>query len=238
LHPVRFSFGKSAGMFSNIGSVELNPILPLFLSTFTTMLAVINPLEVLPVFLSLTHDKDDEARRRIAFLASVYSLVLVLFFLFFGAFVLKMFGVSLNMVRIAGGIVLTRIGFELFSPAGNGQGSFLNPGPADNIAFMPLAMPLMVGPGVIATVLGMMATIERAPSEASAYAAILGAAFLAVIITYLCLAYAGRLITFIGRMGIDAITRIVGFFVSAMGVSLVFDGIVGALGTHGVKVVL
>lgn len=50
--------------------------------------------------------------------------------------------------------------------------------------------------------------------------------------------YAGRLVAFIGRMGIDAITRIVGFFVSAMGVSLIFDGVFGALGAQGVKVVL
>ncbi len=225
-------------MASGLGSVELNPIFPLFLSTFTTMLAVINPLEVLPVFLSITHDKDEKGRRRTAFQASLYALLLILFFLFFGAFVLKLFGVSLHMVRIAGGIVLTRIGFELFAPSGSGQGSFLSAGPGDNIAFMPLAIPLMVGPGVIATVLGMVATIDRAPSEAAAYAAILGAAGLAILITYLCLAYAGRLIAAIGRMGIDAITRIVGFFVSAMGVSLVFDGILGALGTQGVKVVL
>lgn len=225
-------------MFSEFGSNELNPILPLFLSTFTTMLAVINPLEALPIFLSLTHDRDDGGRRRVAFFASLYALLLVLFFLFFGAFVLKIFGVSLHMVRIAGGIVLTRIGFELFSPGGNDHGSFLNAGPDGNIAFMPLAMPVMVGPGVIATVLGMMATIEHSPNEASAYAAIIAAAFIAVLITYLCLVYAGRLIALIGRMGIDAITRIVGFFVSSMGVSLVFNGILGALGSHGVKVVL
>lgn len=213
-------------------------IVPLFFSTFTTMLAVINPLEVLPVFLSITHDKDDSGRRRIAFRAALYALLLVLFFLFFGAFILKIFGVSLSMVRVAGGIVLTRIGFELFAPSGGGKSAFLSAGPDDNIAFMPLAMPLMVGPGVIATVLGMMATIERAPDEMAAYAAILGAAALAVLVTYLCLAYAGRLLHVIGRMGVDAITRIVGFFVSAMGVSLVFDGVMGALGTHGVKVVL
>ena len=103
---------------------------------------------------------------------------------------------------------------------------------------MPLAMPLMVGPGVIATVLSMMATIERTPNEMGAYATILTAAALSVFVTYLCLAYAGRLVSRVGRMGIDAITRIVGFFVSAMGVSLVFDGVIGALGTHGVKVVL
>lgn len=225
-------------MSPNLPPAGPNSILPLFLSTFTTLLAVINPLEVLPVFVSITHDRDAAGRRRIAFLATVYAPMLALFFLFFGAIVLKAFGVSLNMVRIAGGIVLTRIGFELFAPSGAGHNAFLNAGPDDNIAFMPLAMPLMEGSGVIATVLGMMATIERAPSEMAPYVAILAAAFLVVVTTFLRLAFAGRLVAWLGRMGIDAITRIVGFFVSAMGVSLIFDGVMGARGAHGVKVVL
>lgn len=103
---------------------------------------------------------------------------------------------------------------------------------------MPLAMPLMFGPGVIATVLGMMSTIEKSPSELAAYAAILGAGGFAVLITFLCMAFAGQLVRWLGRTGIDAVTRIVGFFVSAMGVSLVFSGVMGALGAYGVKVVL
>jgi multiple antibiotic resistance protein len=213
-------------------------LLPLFFTSFTTLLAVINPFEVLPVFLSLTHDKDDAGRRRIAFLASLYTALLILFFLFFGVLVLEIFGVSLHMVRIAGGIVLTRIGFELFTPSDSGKSAFLDAGPDANIAFMPLAMPLMFGPGVIATVLGMVATIEKFPSEIGGYVAILAAGGLAVFVTYLCLAFAGRLVKWLGRAGIDAVTRIVGFFVSAMGVSLVFNGIMGALGAYGVKVVL
>ncbi|MGE5367973.1 MAG: MarC family protein [Chloroflexota bacterium] len=56
--------------------------------------------------------------------------------------------------------------------------------------------------------------------------------------TLLCLLFAGRLVKWLGRTGIDAVTRIVGFFVSAMGVSLVFDGVMGALLAYGVKVVL
>lgn len=225
-------------MIESLEAIGRHPILPLFLSTFATLLAVINPLEALLVFLSITHDKDGRGRRRIAFLASLYALLLMLFFLFFGAVVLKVFGVSVNMVRVAGGIVLSRIGFELFAPSNNGDSAFLNAGPNDNIAFMPLAMPLMVGPGVIATVLGMMATIEKAASETAAYAAILSASALAILVTFICLAYAGRLVDYIGRMGIDAITRVVGFFVSAMGVSLVFKGVMGALGAEGVRVVL
>jgi multiple antibiotic resistance protein len=228
----------SIDVISHMGPGRLVAVAPLFVSTFTTLLAIINPLEVLPIFLSLTHSKDLSERRKIAFKASLYALLLTLFFLFFGAFVLRLFGVSLPMVRVAGGIVLTRIGFELFAPSGGGQGAFLNAGPDDNIAFMPMAMPLMCGPGAIATVLGMMATIEHAPDETSAFIAILAAVILAILATYLCLAFAGRLVNLLGRTGIDAITRIVGFFVSAMGVSLVFDGVIGALQQHGVKVFL
>lgn len=233
-----FGTPKLIDVATHFGPARLVAVLPLFISTFATLLAIINPLEVLPVFLSLTHDKDSAARRRIALRASLFALALLLFFLFFGAFVLKIFGVSLPMVRVAGGIVLTRIGFELFAPAGPGHGALLDAGPGDNIAFVPLAMPLMCGPGAIATVLGMMAMIEKAPDEPSAFVAILAAVFLAVSATFLCLAFAGRLVDWIGRIGIDAITRIVGFFVSAMGVSLVFDGVVEALQVHGVKVFL
>jgi multiple antibiotic resistance protein len=223
---------------AHLDSTRFVAVLPLFISTFATLLAIINPLEVLPIFLSLTHDKDQTARRHIARRACLFAFALLLFFLFFGAFVLKLFGVSLAMVRVAGGIVLTRIGFELFAPTGSGHGALLDAGPGDDIAFMPLAMPLMCGPGAIATVLGMMATIEKAPDEPSAFVAIFAAVVLAVFATYLCLASAGRLVGWFGPIGIAAITRIVGFFVSAMGVSLVFDGVVAALQVHGVKVFL
>jgi multiple antibiotic resistance protein len=168
-------------------------------------------------------------------MACLYALLLILFFLFFGAVILKIFGVSLNMVRIAGGIVLMRIGFELFLPPSNGEGSLGCAGSNGNIAFMPLAMPLMIGPGAIATVLGMMAVVERSSHETLAFGAILAAIVLAVAATYACLVFATRLTTTLGPLGIDAATRIVGFFVSAMGVSLIFSGVIDALRTHGIS---
>lgn len=223
-----------SSLVSDVGAGVFRMELTLFFSTFTTLLAVINPFEVLPVFLMLQSGKSDEERRRVAFMACIYALLLILFFLFFGAAILKIFGVSLSMVRIAGGIVLTRIGFELFLPPSNGE-SCLAPAGADaNIAFMPLAMPLMIGPGPIATVLGMTATIEHSSHEALAFGAILAAIFAAIAVTYACLAFATRLTRTLGPHGIDAATRIVGFFVSAMGVSLVFSGVIDALRSHGI----
>ena len=223
----------NSSLVSDFGAGAFRTELTLFFSTFTTLLAVINPFEVLPVFLLLLREKSNQERGRVAFMACLYALLLILFFLFFGAVILKIFGVSLSMVRIAGGIVLMKIGFELFLPSSDGDGTPAFARSTGNIAFMPLAMPLMIGPGPIATVLGMMATVEHSSHEALAFGVILGAIFLAVAVTYACLAFATRLTTTLGPLGIDAATRIVGFFVSAMGVSLIFNGVMDALRSAG-----
>jgi multiple antibiotic resistance protein len=209
--------------------------LSLFVGTFTTLLAIINPLEVLPVYLQLLIGKDAATHRQVAMKSCLYALLLSFFFLVFGALMLRIFGVPLAMVRVVGGIILMKIGFELFTPEkGGGVAGADTADPNANIAFVPLAMPLMFGPGAIATIIGMTATIERSGAEILSFAAIAAAIVATMIVTYLCLAYADRLTKFMGPMGIDAATRIVGFFVSAIGVGLIFDGVIEALQMHGV----
>ena len=206
----------------------------MFVGTFATLLAIINPFEVLPVYLKMLEGRDAATHRDVAWRACLYALLLSLFFLIFGTLIMRLFGVPLSMVRIAGGIILMKVGFELFSPSPSG--GVIPAGGADkdtNIAFVPLAMPLMFGPGAIATILGMTSTIKSS-AELSSFAAIVSAIFATMAVTYLCLAYAGKLSDRLGAMGIDAITRIVGFFVSAIGVALIFDGVIEALETHGV----
>jgi multiple antibiotic resistance protein len=208
--------------------------LSLFVGTFATLLAIINPLEVLPVYLKMLGGKDAATHRQVAWQACFYALLLSLFFLIFGTLILRLFGVPLSMVRIVGGIILMKIGFELFSPSTSG--GVIPAGGADqgaNIAFVPLAMPLMCGPGAIATILGMTSTIKQSSEELASFAAIVLAILATMVVTYVCLAYASRLSNKLGSMGIDAVTRIVGFFVSAMGVALIFDGVIEALETHG-----
>jgi small neutral amino acid transporter SnatA (MarC family) len=131
--------------------------LSLFIGTFTTLLAIINPFEVLPGYLKLLEGKDVATHRQVA-------LFLSLFLLIFGTLILRLFGVPLAMVRIVGGIILVKIGFELFSPSSSG-GIVAGGGAKQdaNIAFVPLAMPLMCGPGAIATILGMTSTIKQSP---------------------------------------------------------------------------
>ena len=208
----------------------------LFLSTFATLLAIINPLEVLPVFLQLLSGKDQTTQRVVAWRACLYATLLCFFFLFLGNLVLRLFGVPLSMVRIVGGIILMKIGFELFSPSA-ATGSLIPAGGApdnSNIAFVPLALPLMCGPGAIATILGMTATVKNSSAEIGSYIAVSAAIIATMFVTYLSLAFAPKLTQKLGRMGIDATTRIVGFFVSAMGVGLIFNGVIEALEQHGI----
>jgi multiple antibiotic resistance protein len=208
--------------------------LSLFVGTFTTLLAIINPLEVLPVYLKLLEGKDDGAHRRVAWKSCVYALLLCLFFLVFGTLILRLFGVPLSMVRIVGGIILMKIGFELFSSSRSGGGIIPEGAATDeSIAFVPLALPLMCGPGAIATILGMTSTVQHSPTELMSFIAIVAAVVATMLVTYLCLAYAGKLSEKLGVMGIDATTRIVGFFVSAIGVGLIVNGVIEVLETHG-----
>jgi multiple antibiotic resistance protein len=209
----------------------------LFIATFSTLLAIINPLEALPVFLQLAGHDDDRQRRRIARRACLYAVALMFFFFIFGTLVLRAFGIPLSMVRIVGGIILTHLGFQLFSArpvaaakddAPDGQSAA-----DDDVAFVPLAMPIMVGPGAIATILGMTSLVKNATSEVVTSLEISAAILATMLVTYLVLRAAKVVLARIGPRGVDAATRIVGFFVSAMGMGLIFHGVIEALQTYG-----
>jgi multiple antibiotic resistance protein len=136
------------------------------------------------------------------------------------------------MVRIVGGIILLRIGFSLFLPD---QGSTKNlatnvsPDHIEDVAFVPLAMPLMFGPGVLATIIGMSSLVQHPFTNFSSLVSIFLAIVATMLVTYLILNYSQTLSSYIGPHGIDAATRIVGFFVAAIGMGLIFHGMVEAL---------
>jgi multiple antibiotic resistance protein len=202
--------------------------LTLFIGTFTTMLAVINPLESLPVFLKLLAGQDDRTHHQVARQSCLYATLLTFFFLVFGTLMLKIFNVPLSMVRIVGGIILMRIGFSLFLPSPV-AGLNLASQQGGNVAFVPLAMPLMFGPGVLATILGWSSLVQHPISDFISLVSISLAIVASMLVTYLILAYAKDFLSRIGPKGVDAATRIVGFFVAAIGMGLVFHGVIEAL---------
>jgi len=218
----------------------MRPSIVHFISLYATLLAIINPLEAIPVFLNLLSGKDQAAQRRVARKSCLYATYLMFFFLVFGTLLLKAFGVSLSMIKIVGGIVLVRIGFDLFAPS---SGSRIIPTggskQADgmDVAFTPLAMPIMFGPGGIATLISMAATLHVSLSWGPQGLEAIAATSLAIIATmftvYLSLASSKKILDKIGPSGIDAATRITGFFVSAMGMGLILNGLVEFLQPYG-----
>lgn len=209
----------------------------LFLATFTTLLALINPFEALPVYLGFVEGKDLAARRSLAVRSCLYALALMLFFLAFGTLLLKLFGVSLSMVRIAGGIILTQIGFQLFSSPSSITASKTSAGMGEgtsDTAFIPLAMPIMFGPGAMATIMGMASVVERSRSELLGLGELSAALVATMAATLVFLLTAQRLQKGLSPRAIDAATRIVGFFVASIGIGMAFDGIMEGLQAHGV----
>jgi multiple antibiotic resistance protein len=209
----------------------------LFVGTFTTLLAMVNPLEALPIFLKLMDGKSDREHLQVARRSCCYATLLMFFFLVFGTVLLKVFEVPLSMIRIVGGIVLLRIGFSLFLPSGSSDlipaGGDDSTRPDRNIAFVPLAMPIMFGPGPIATIIGMSSLVRHPFTNFGAMAAISGAIVATMVVTGLILSFARKILGRIGPQGVDAATRIVGFFVSAMGMGLIFHGLLEVLHQYG-----
>jgi multiple antibiotic resistance protein len=212
----------------------VRPSIVHFVSLFATLLAIINPLEAIPVFLNLLQGKGPDVHRSVARKSCLYALGLMLFFLLFGTLLLHVFGVSLSMIRVVGGIILTRIGFQLFAPSPSGNLVPTGSNGSADIAFIPMAMPIMFGPGGIATLIGMAATMHLSRGGLETYAASIVAIVATMAATYLSLASAEPILKKMGPKGIDAATRITGFFVSAMGMGLFFNGIVEFLQSYGI----
>jgi len=200
-----------------------------FLTAFVTLFIVIDPILVTPIFASLTKDETPRARLRIAFSAALYSIVILTIFGFAGNIVLHHMGVELPAFRAAMGIILYFMGFRMFfNPDSETQAK--TPGPKassrENIAFFPLAIPMLAGPGAIATIMLQMGPGADVVEKFSA----LIASAIVLAIAVLMMAFASRIGDALGRTGMNAITRILGMLLMAMSTQYVFDGVrVGVL---------
>ena len=201
-----------------------------FVAAFVTLFIVIDPILVTPIFASLTRDETPRSRLRIAFMAAIYSVAILAFFGLAGNALLKHLGVEMPAFRAAMGIILFVMGFRMFfDPDSETQAK--TPGPKassrENIAFFPLAIPMLAGPGAIATIMLLLGPATSSVEKISAAAA----AFIVLAIAVLMMAFASRIGDALGRTGMNAITRILGMPLIAMSTQYVFDGVrAGVLG--------
>ncbi|WP_266204424.1 MarC family protein [Pontibacter kalidii] len=196
------------------------------LATFTALFTVVNPFGAMPVFITLTQDDTAGNRNQQALRACIYMALILSVFFLAGQYVLNFFGIGLADIRIAGGLMIMRAGFGLLTSKAH-RGKKVSKGvlqeglEKDDISFTPLAMPMLSGPGAIAVSIGMF-TSALSYTDISL---ILAAITLVAVATFIILVFAHQLVGYLGKAGLSALSRIMGFIVLSIGVNFVSTGI-------------
>ena len=132
-----------------------------FLGALVSLIVITNPLSKLPLFVSLTQGMSEERRRQQALWAGIYSAAIMLVSLLGGNMLLAFFGISYGAMRIAGGLVVAMIGYQMLFGGNTPNNAPIVRRDKDDYAFFPIAMPGIAGPGTIAVVIGFSTEIAE-----------------------------------------------------------------------------
>ncbi len=196
------------------------------LGSLVSLLTITNPLSKIPLFLSLTVDMDRDRCRGQARKACIYAFTILVVSLFAGVFILQGFGISFGALRIAGGLTVAILGYRMLFHTQEAQLSAHNK--SREIAFFPLALPSISGPGSIAVVIGIsteIAELKNGVQQALAYGGTVLSILLTCLVIWLTLRSAQFVSKLIGAEGMDAMGRLMGFLLVCIGVQFVGSGI-------------
>jgi multiple antibiotic resistance protein len=205
------------------------------LNTFLLVLAaifpVVNPPGSALVFLGLTRRSTPETRRLLAWRVARNSFFVLFCSLLLGALILKFYGISIPVLRVAGGLIVAAAGWKLLSEGSHKEleASTENVPRADLLdqAFYPLTLPLTTGPGTIAVVISLGLTKASYTSSTDEILFILASLLAVVVIAatiYLCFAYADRIQRLLGPAGTDIAVRLSAFILFCLGVQILWSG--------------
>jgi multiple antibiotic resistance protein len=189
------------------------------------LFAIVNPIGAIPIYISLTDGFQAEERRQIVRLTPVAVVTILLVTLFCGELILKFFGISIGSFRIGGGILLLLMATSMLqakmSRASHTPVEAEESADRQSIAVVPLAIPLLSGPGAISTVIVYAYRAKSLPDYLLISAGIL---FIGISI-FLSLLAAPHISKRLGRTGINIITRIMGLILAAIAVEFISNGI-------------
>lgn len=206
------------------------------LVTLAALLPIVNPLGTAPIFLAMSADLPADARRHLATVVARNAFVLLAAAMLFGSYVLAFFGISVPVVRVAGGLVLLSAAWRLLHA---GETPVAPPSPVVDAwqrevasrGFYPLTFPLTIGPGTIsiAITLGARGT-GRTFSPLTLATDLIGVAIISLTV-YLSYRFASRLIASLGESGTNVFLRLSAFILLCVAVAILWSGIVGLLAT-------
>ncbi|HEY1845361.1 MAG TPA: MarC family NAAT transporter [Buttiauxella sp.] len=205
------------------------------------LLPLANPLTTVALFLGLAGNMNSKTRNRTAMMASVNVFIIMMVAYYAGQVVMNTFGISIPGLRIAGGLIVAFIGFRMLfpqqkaheSPESKSKTEELSEEPDANIAFVPLAMPSTAGPGTIAMIISSASTVKHgvdfAPWVILAAPPLIFA--LVSLILWGSLRSSGAIMRWVGKSGIEAISRLMGFLLVCMGVQFIINGVLEIITT-------
>jgi multiple antibiotic resistance protein len=191
-------------------------------ATFLALFPIVDPFGGVPIFFSMTSTWSAQDRNRTAFKTGLWVFMILVTFLFFGRFVLQFFGISLPVIKIAGGLIVANTAWGMvtstarITPAESHEAEN-----KEDISLTPLAMPLMSGPGAIGVVMALAAHVDNA---AAYLGMVIGIAGIALSVT-LFFVLGGPLVRRLGPSAVGAINKIFGFLILAIAVQLVWNGV-------------
>ncbi len=194
-----------------------------WLQTFSVIFAIVDPFGYIPIFISMTANDSKARQRQMLKRACVAAFTMLALFTLLGGKILHLFGITIPALQISGGLILLVIGFEMLkviqvqekmSASEESEGR-----ERDDISIIPLAIPMLSGPASIGTVI-----VLSAKGGAFQTVNIISSILVTLLITYVTLRSAGKILKVIGITGVKVLTRIMGFLLCAMAVQFIING--------------
>lgn len=202
----------------------------LFIYLFVALFSVLNPIGTVPIFVGLTQDDSKQECSRISLWTSINVFLILIISFFIGKYVLSFFGISIDSLRIAGGLIIVSSGFSLLSGKFNKKRGINKKIETDaqkrnDIALTPLAIPMLAGPGSISLLIAFYQEHHATNELIIASLAI----FAIAVAIFIILRSAHYLAKILGASGIVAISRIVGFIVIAIGIQYIVSALINII---------
>ncbi|WGE32959.1 YchE family NAAT transporter [Actinobacillus genomosp. 1] len=206
--------------------MEIDINLAIYLQFFIGLFAIVNPFGSLPIFFSMTAHQYEAERNHTSLVTSVSIGVILLVSLFFGKFILDAFSISLDSFRVAGGflivsIAMTMISGKLGEHKQNKEEKNADVSEYENIGVVPLAMPIMAGPGAI----GSTIVWGTRYHQVTDYIGFSVSIILFSVVCYILFRFSAPLVKKLGKTGSNVVTRIMGLILMALGIEITVAGL-------------